>query len=576
MRRAIVKDFTSSPEPVAAQPVLAAALRPVILAIDDEPAVLNAVERDLRQKYGREYRIIKAASGLMGIDLLEQLRHRKEAPALYVVDQRMPEMSGVEFLERAQALFPEAKKVLLTAYADTEAAIQAINRVGLDYYLLKPWDPPDEHLYPIVDDLLAEWAAHAPVAVEGVRLLGALWSPNSHSVKDFLVRNRVPFRWLDVDVDAEARGLAEAAGGGTMRLPVLLLEQGEPLVDPDILELANRLGLKTRAEQETYDLVIVGSGPAGLAAAVYATSEGMRVLVIEKRAPGGQAGSSPRIENYLGFPSGISGGELARRAVAQARRFGAEILTAQEAVRIEVRGSLRVVHLADGSEVSGRALLLATGASFRTLSIPGADPLTGKGIYYGAAHTEAMSFRGCSVFVVGGANSAAQGALYLSRFASKVTVLVRGPEPVAAVYLQQAMRDNSRIEVRTHADLVAVTGRERLDGVEILDTASGRTEQLAGDALFVFIGVRPQSDLVKDLVLRDEKGYVLTGVDLARVAGGRPPGWNLDREPLLLESSCPGVFAAGDVRFGTNHRVASATGEGGVAVAMIRAYLKSP
>jgi thioredoxin reductase (NADPH) len=549
--------------------------RPVILAVDDEPAVLNAVERDLRQKYGREYRVIKSPSGRVALELLDQLRARGESPALYVVDQRMPEMTGVEFLERAGGLFPDAKKVLLTAYADTEAAIQAINRVGLDYYLLKPWDPPDEHLYPVMDDLLSEWRAQAPAALPGVRLLGTMWSPNSHAVKDFLVRNRIPFEWLDVDRDAEARSLAQAAGAGTARVPTLLFPEGGSLVDPSLLELASRLGLKTRAEQESYDLVIIGSGPAGLAAAVYATSEGMRVLVIERRAPGGQAGSSPRIENYLGFPSGISGGELARRAAAQARRFGAEILTAQEALRIEIRDSFRVVHMADGSQVTGRAVLLATGAAFRTLSIPGAEALTGKGIFYGAAHTEALSYRDRRVFVVGGANSAAQGALYLSRFAERVTVLVRGPEPTAAVYLVEAMRGNPRIELRTHTDLVGVSGSEGLEGIQVRDSATGKTETLAGEALFVFIGVRPQSDLVRDLVLLDEKGYVITGPDLLRHTGGRPAGWPLNRDPLMLETSVPGIFAAGDVRFGTNHRVASATGEGGVAVAMIRAYLKS-
>ncbi|MGH2628188.1 MAG: FAD-dependent oxidoreductase, partial [Anaerolineales bacterium] len=387
--------------------------KPVILALDDDPAVLNAVDRDLRQKYGRDYRVLKARSGAEALDALTKLQARSEVPALLVVDQRMPEMSGLEFLEKAIVLFPDSRRVLLTAYADTEAAIEAINKVGLDYYLLKPWDPPAENLYPVLDDLLAEWRANARPAFEGLRVAGALWSPESHTLKDFLVRNQVPYLWLDVDSDPQARALAESANQGVARLPTVFFPDGTTLIDPPIVELAGRIGLQTRAALPFYDLTIVGSGPAGLAAAVYATSEGMRVLLIEKKAPGGQAGSSPRIENYLGFPGGISGRELARRAAAQAKRFGAELLSAQEAKKVEVREPYRVVTLGDGAEVSSHAVLLAMGASFQTLKMPGAADLTGKGIYYGAAHTEALSFRDQDVFVVGGANSAAQGALYL-------------------------------------------------------------------------------------------------------------------------------------------------------------------
>ena len=549
--------------------------KPAILAIDDDAAVLNAVERDLRQKYGRDYRILKARSGREALETLTQLQARTEFPALFVVDQRMPEMSGVEFLEKAILLFPEARRVLLTAYADTEAAIQAINKVGLDYYLMKPWDPPAENLYPVLDDLLAEWNTHARPAYEGLRVVGALWSPESHVIKDFLVRNQVPYLWLDADTDSQARALAESANQGVARLPTIFFPDGTTAVDPSILELAQRVGLQTHAALPFYDLVIVGSGPAGLAAAVYATSEGMRVLVIEKKAPGGQAGSSPRIENYLGFPSGISGGELARRAVSQAKRFGAELLTAQEACRVELRDPYRLVGLADGSEVSCHAVLLAIGASFQTLKTPGAAELTGKGIYYGAAHTEAISYKDQEVVVVGGANSAAQGALYLSRFASKVTVLVRGPQATASVYLVEAMKQNSKIEILTETDLVRAAGDTHLQTVDVRQIATGETRTLIAPALFVFIGVRPQSEIVSDLVLRDAKGYIYTGPDLLQAAGGRPKGWPLDRDPLLLETSIPGIFAAGDVRFGTNHRVASATGEGGIAVAMIREYLRA-
>lgn len=549
--------------------------KPVILALDDDPSVLNAVDRDLRQKYGRDYRVLKARSGREALDALTQLQARSEVPALLVVDQRMPEMSGVEFLEKAIILFPESRRVLLTAYADTEAAIQAINKVGLDYYLMKPWDPPTENLYPVLDDLLAEWRANVHPTFEGLRVAGALWSPESHTLKDFLVRNQVPYLWLDVDTDGQALALAESANQGVARLPTIFFPDGATMVDPPIVELAQRIGLQTRAALPFYDLTIVGSGPAGLAAAVYATSEGMRVLLIEKRAPGGQAGSSPRIENYLGFPSGISGRELARRAAAQAKRFGAEILSAQEAKKVEVREPYRVVTLGDGTEVSSHIVLLAMGANFQTLKMPGAAELTGKGIYYGAAHTEALSYRDQDVFVVGGANSAAQGALYLSRFAAKVTVLVRGPQPTASVYLVEAMRQNPKIDLRVHTDLVSVSGESHLESIGVRNSATGETRPISGRALFVFIGVRPQSDFVADLLLRDPKGYIYTGPDLPAAAGGRPKGWPLERPPLILETSVPGIFAAGDVRFGTNHRVASATGEGGIAVAMIREYMRA-
>ncbi len=549
--------------------------KPVILALDDDPSVLNAVERDLRQKYGRDYRVLKARSGREALDALTQLQARSEVPALFLVDQRMPEMSGVEFLEKAILLFPDSRRVLLTAYADTEAAIQAINKVGLDFYLMKPWDPPAENLYPVLDDLLAEWRANVHPAFEGLRVAGALWSPESHALKDFLVRNQIPYLWLDVDTDAQARTLAESANQGVARLPTVFFPDGTTLVDPPIVEIAQRIGMQTRAALPFYDLIIVGSGPAGLAAAVYATSEGMRVLLIEKKAPGGQAGSSPRIENYLGFPSGISGRELARRAAAQAKRFGAELLSAQEAKKVEVREPYRGVTLSDGSEVSSHTVLLAMGASFHTLKNPGAAELTGKGIYYGAAHTEALSYRDQDVFVVGGANSAAQGALYLSRFAAKVTVLVRGPQATASVYLVEAMQQNPKIDLLVNTDLVSVSGQSHLESISVRNSISGETRPLSGRALFVFIGVRPQSDFVADLVLRDPKGYIYTGPDLPQAAGGRPKGWPLERAPLLLETSVPGVFAAGDVRFGTNHRVASATGEGGIAVAMIREYMRA-
>jgi thioredoxin reductase (NADPH) len=502
--------------------------------------------------------------------VLGQLAERSEPVALLLVDQRMPELSGVEVLEQARQHHPEARKVLLTAYADTDAAIQAINRVGLDYYLMKPWDPPEEILYPILDDLLDAWRREAPLPYDGIRLAGALWSPESHTVKDFLARHQIPYQWLDIDRDPQALTLVGGKDGP--QIPTVLFPDGSQLRSPSLSSLADKLGLQRQAARDYYDLTIIGAGPAGLAAAVYASSEGLRCVVIERQAPGGQAGRSPKIENYLGFPAGISGGDLARRAVTQAQRFGTEILSAQEARRVRAEDRYRVVELSDGSEIVCGAVLLACGATFRTLKMPGAADLTGKGIFYGAAHTEAMYYRDQDVFVVGGANSAAQGALFLSRYARKVTVLVRGAHPVAAGYLVEAMRQSECIEILENTDLVAAHGTDHLEAIDVRDSVTHEERRLEGAALFVFIGVRPESDIVADIVLRDEKGYILTGPDLLR-DGHRPEGWPLNRDPMLLETSLPGMFAAGDVRFGTSHRVASATGEGAAAVAIIRQYL---
>ena len=548
--------------------------KPVIFTIDDEPAVLNAVERDLRKKYGRDYRILKAESGAIALSTLEQLQRRNETVALFLVDQRMPQMAGVQFLEQARVLYPDAKRALLTAYADTQAAIDAINRAALDYYLLKPWDPPEERLYPTLDDMLDDWKAHARLPFEGIRVAGTMWSAASHQVKDFLSQHQIAYQWLDVEKDEKARGLAESCTDGQLVIPTVLFPDGSVLARPSIRELAEKVGLQTRAAWRFYDLIIVGAGPAGLATAVYASSDGLKCLVIERQAPGGQAGRSPKIENYLGFPSGLSGGDLARRAVTQARRFGAELLSAQEAVRVRVQDIYRIVTLADGTEISCHAVLLACGASFNILKMPGAAELTGAGVYYGAAYTEAFFYANQDVFVVGGANSAAQGALFLSRFARKVTVLIRGPAPTASQYLVDAMRQDEKVELMLNTDLVEVHGQDKLEAVVVKNSVTGEVQTLRGAALFVFIGVKPQSDLVADLVLRDPKGYVITGPDL--VQDGKPPkGWPLARDPYMLETSVPGIFAAGDVRFGTNHRVSSATGEGAVAVTMIHQYLKT-
>jgi thioredoxin reductase (NADPH) len=548
--------------------------KPVIFSIDDDPSVLNAVERDLRARYGQDYRIIPINSGKAALDYLQKLQQRNETVALFLVDQRMPEMSGVEFLEQAILTYPQAKRVLLTAYADTEAAISSINEVGLDYYLMKPWHPPEERLYPILDELIEDWKMHVRMPYEGIRIAGTLWSLPSHEVKDFLTRHQIPYQWLDIEKDSNAQQLVEGMASGIAKLPVVFFPDGSFLVQPDLKNLADKVGLQTRAEKPFYDIVVVGSGPAGLAAAVYAGSEGYKCLVIEKAAPGGQAGSSPKIENYLGFPSGISGDDLTRRAVSQAKRFGVEILSAQEATKICTKDEYRIVELADGTEISCHAVLVATGASFHMLSMPGGDKLTGAGIYYGAAYTEALYYKDQHVFVVGGANSAAQGALYLSRFASQVTVLIRGSQPTASKYLVDAMEQNEKIEILLNTDLMELKGETTLEQLVVRNSVTGETQTFDAVALFVFIGVRPQSQLVQDLVLRNEKGYIYTGTDL--MVDNKPPrGWTLDRPPFLFETSVPGIFAAGDVRFGTNHRVASAAGEGSVAYAMMKEYLKA-
>lgn len=548
--------------------------KPVIFTIDDDPAVLNSVERDLRAHYGGEYRILPIDRGRAALDYLAGMGQRNEIVALFLVDQRMPEMSGVEFLAEAMKTQPQAKRVLLTAYADTEAAIASINEVGLDYYLMKPWHPPEERLYPVLDELLEDWKAHVRLPYEGIRVAGTLWSPSSHQVKDFLTRHQIPYQWLDIEKDSAARQMVEGVPSRSANLPVIFFPDGKVLVDPGLKELADQIGLRTRADLPFYDLVIIGSGPAGLAAAVYASSEGLKTLVIERQAPGGQAGSSPKIENYLGFPTGISGDDLTRRAVSQAKRFGAEILSAQEAKQIIVRDPYRIIQLADGTELSCHAVLIATGAAFHTLTMPGAAELSGAGIYYGAAYTEAMHYQDQDIFVVGGANSAGQGAMYLSQFAKKVTVLIRGPQPTASKYLVDALANNGKIELRLNADLLEVRGRNTLEEIVVRDNVSGETQTLPAAALFVFIGVQPQSQVIADLVVRDPKGYILTGPDL--LADKKPPpGWTLERDPYILETSVPGIFAAGDVRFGTNHRVASAVGEGAIAMALIKEYLKT-
>jgi thioredoxin reductase (NADPH) len=550
------------------------ASKPIIFTIDDDPEVLRSVERDLRRQYGSNYRIMRADSGQNALDAVKQLKLRNDSIALFLSDQRMPRMSGVQFLEQAREIYPQAKRVLLTAYADTDAAIQAINTVHIDYYLMKPWDPPTEKLYPVLNDLLEDWQAGYHPDYEGVRAIGNRWSPASHAVKDFLARNHVPYRWLDIERDEEAQKLLELSSAIGEKLPVVIFPDGSHLSAPTNGEIAEKVGLKTRAEMPFYDLLIVGSGPAGLAAAVYGASEGLKTLLIERDAPGGQAGTSSRIENYLGFPSGLSGGELARRGLAQAKRFGVEVLTPQEVTGLRIDNQYKFVKLADGSEVSCHALMLATGVSYRKLDIPGAEKLTGAGVYYGAAQTEALSCEGDDVYIIGGANSAGQGAMYFARYARKVIMLVRGDSLAKSMsqYLIDQICETPNIEVWTHTTVTEVHGEEHLSGLTISNVQTGETQTMPATALFIFIGAMPRTDWLSEEVTRDEQGFVLTGPDL--MAGGkRPKGWKLNRDPFLLETSIPGIFAAGDVRRGSVKRVASGVGEGSIAVQFIHRYL---
>lgn len=548
--------------------------KPTIVIADDEPAVLNAIYRDLNPRYGKDYRIVRADSGATALQAVQTLQQRGDTVALFLVDQRMPQMTGVEFLAQAREIYPEAKKVLLTAYADTEAAINSINKVGLDYYLLKPWDPPEERLFPVLDDLLAEWHSTSHIEYEGIRVAGTLWSQTSHEVKEFFARYQIPYQFLDIEKDAKSRMLVEGALNGEVKIPTVFFPDGSFLTQPTARELAVKVGLKTMPTAPTYDLAIIGSGPAGLAAAVYAASEGLKTVVIEREAPGGQAGSSPKIENYLGFPAGLSGLELTRRALTQAQRFGAEILATQEVKGIRVQDPYRIVVLGDGTEIVAKAVLVTTGASFHILDLPGAQELTGKGVYYGAAYTEAMFFKDQDVFVVGGANSAAQNALFLARYCRKVTMLVRS-ELSTSQYLTDALYSTPNIEVRLGVGLVALHGTDKLESVTVFDKKTGKQEELVGAGLFVFIGQRPRSEFGQGLLKRGPKGHLLTGQELKDENGKLPPEWKLDREPMLLETNVPGIFAAGDVRLGARNRVASAVGEGSSAISMVHEYLKT-
>ncbi len=549
---------------------------PIILTVDDEPQVLNAIERDLRQHYRSEYRIIKAGSGAQALDALRELAQRNTPVALLISDQRMPDMSGTEFLDEARQIQPDARKVLLTAYADTEAAIASINKVGLDHYLMKPWDPPETNLYPALDELLSDWAATVNSPYDGIRVAGTLWSISSHNTKDFLARNRIPYQWLDIEKDAQARELVEHAETGGGHLPVVFFPDGTTLIEPSTRELAEKIGLQTQATQPFYDVIIIGAGPAGLGAGVYAAAEGFHAVMIENEATGGQAGTSSRIENYLGFPNGISGTDLAQRATAQAKRLGTEILLAQQATSVRVEGPYKIVTLAEGTELTGHALVIASGMSLRELNAPGVKERTGAGVYYGAALTEAAYYKGEHMVVVGGANSAGQGAMFFSGYASKVTMLVRSAnlEEGMSQYLIDQIGETDNIEIVLNAEVTSVSGDGLLEKATYKDITTSVETELECSAMFVFIGAVPHSDLVADLVELNDHGFILTGPALM-VDGKRPKGWTEPRDPFALETSVPGVFAVGDIREGVVRRVAAAVGEGSVVISQVHQYLQT-
>lgn len=604
-------------------------MRPVLLTVDDDPNVLRAIERDLRQQYGSRFRILKTDSGQKALELVKQLKLRNETLALLLVDQRMPQMSGVAFLEQAMNIFPDAKRVLLTAYADTEAAIRSINKAKIDYYLMKPWEPPQEILYPILDDLLDDWWASFKPTFEGIRVIGLRWSPKSYEVKYFLARNGIPYQWLDFEADEEARHLvsyiestikskhsdftnattttinssfsvsdhnktnnnnniasssrlgsslsySSSSYSSSLHLPLVIFPDGSHIEEPSNSELAEKIGLKTHAQMPFYDLIIIGAGPAGLSAAVYGASEGLSTLLIERQAPGGQAGMSSNIENYLGFPTGLTGSNLARRAVAQAARFGAEILTPQEVSNIRVDGPYRIVKLKDGTEISCHALIIACGVSYRNLEdVKGIDKLTGAGVYYGASMVDAISSKGEDIFMVGGANSAGQAGIHFSKYAKTVTLVVRGDSLSKSMsrYLIHQINETPNIHVLLNSRVTEVQGENRLEFITITNTQTGQRQTVSSSGLYIFIGAVPHTDAFVGLIERDANGFILTGQDLMRYGHERPRGWTLDRQPFLLETNVPGIFAAGDVRHGSMKRVAAGVGEGSIAVQLVHQYL---
>jgi thioredoxin reductase (NADPH) len=550
--------------------------KPILLSVDDDADVLRAIERDLRSQYGADYRVLGSGSPESALDLLKQLKLRSDSVALLLADQRMPRIDGVHFLQEAMRIYPDAKRALLTAYADTTAAIGAINQASIHYFFMKPWDPPTEHLYPQLDDLLGDWQASYHPAYSGIRVLGTRWSPKSYELRDFLARNHVPYQWIDAEIsasDPETKLLLEALGPEATSLPIVLFPDGTKLLESTPAQVAQKVGLRTRAQTSFYDLAIIGGGPAGLAAAVYGASEGLHTVMVEREAPGGQAGMSSRIENYLGFPAGLSGGDLARRAVVQAQRFGVEILAA-EAAGIRMEGPYRIIKLADGSEFSCHALMIATGVQWRRLDVPGVDRLQGAGVYYGGGATEAISCAGETVYVIGGANSAGQAAMNFAKHAERVIILVRGSSLSSTMsqYLIDQIKETPKIQLWPHASVAEVHGETHLEEISVLCSDTGKIERVPANSIFIFIGALPRTDWLAGMVERDDRGFLLTGPDLI-VSGERPKGWTLERDPYLLETNVPGIFAVGDVRHGSVKRVASGVGEGSVAVQFIHQYL---
>jgi len=550
--------------------------KPILLSVDDDAEVLKAIERDLRSQYGADYRILGSGSPESALELLKQLKLRSDSVALLLADQRMPRLDGVHFLQEAMRIFPDAKRALLTAYADTTAAIGAINQASIHYFFMKPWDPPADHLYPQLNDLLEDWQATYRPTYSGIRVLGTRWSPRSYELRDFLARNHVPYQWIDAEAaasDPETKVLLDALGADATSLPVVLFPDGTRLLECTPTQVAQKVGLRTRAQTSFYDLAIIGGGPAGLAAAVYGASEGLHTVMVEREAPGGQAGMSSRIENYLGFPAGLSGGDLARRAVVQAQRFGVEILAA-EAAEVRSEGPYRIIKLADGSEFSCHALMIATGVQWRRLDAPGVGQLQGAGVYYGGGATEALSCAGETVYVIGGANSAGQAAMNFAKYAEKVVILVRGSSLSSTMsqYLIDQIKETPKIQVWAHASVTEAHGDTHLQEISVLCSDTGKVERVPANSMFIFIGALPRTEWLAGMVERDDRGFLLTGPDLI-VNGDRPKGWTLDRDPYLLETNVPGIFAVGDVRHGSVKRVASGVGEGSVAVQFIHQYL---
>lgn len=547
---------------------------PIILALDDDAQVIRAIRQDLRSRYKSEYKIISTDSASEALEALQEFKNQGQEVALFLSDQRMPEMLGVQFLEKAKALYPNAKRVLLTAYSDTEAAIQAINEVQLDYYLMKPWDPPEEKMYPILDDLLEDWQNNFIPDFDGIRVVGYQFSPNSHKIKDFLSGNLFPYKWLDIEQSEKAQELVNTNKLESKNMPIVFFEDGSYLCNPDLSEVAAKLGLNPKASAELYDVVIIGGGPAGLAAGVYGSSEGLKTLLVEKRAPGGQAGTSSRIENYLGFPKGLSGSDLARRALTQATRLGTEVLTPSEVREIKFKDHYKILALTDGTELMTKSVVITTGVEYRKLNTKGIADFTGAGVYYGAAMTEANACKDGEVYIVGGGNSAGQGAMYLSQFAKKVYIMVRKPDlsSTMSAYLIDQINNTENIEVLGYTEITEAHGSDHLEGLSLYNSKSDKTQKVKATALFIFIGAKPYTDWMNGLFKQDEKGYLLTGRDLLTTKNFRTD-WKLEREPFLLETSVSGIFAAGDVRSGAMNRVASAVGEGAMSISFVHQYL---